>query len=112
APGQPDRVAALARGQVERPSGREVGALRLHEPVRSGRPDQLGGGVPLVPGIGVHGPNLTGVSRPSRGRGGAPGPGRPVPGRPRAAPPAARRPPPRRTPRPTSSTTTAGGRRS
>ena len=51
---QPDRVAAFARGQVQRPAGRQVGQLLGYEPVRLRRPDQVARGVPLVPAVRVH----------------------------------------------------------
>src|SRR5213078_3722323 len=47
--GQPDRVAALSGGQVERPAGRQPAQLLRHELVRVHRPLELRTGVPLIP---------------------------------------------------------------
>jgi hypothetical protein len=52
---EPDRVATLARRQVERASGWQAGQLGLHELVGAGRPHQVARAVPLVPGRSIHG---------------------------------------------------------
>ena len=52
--GQPDRVAALTAGDVERPPGRQRRRLLDEEPVSRARPDQLAAGVAPVPGLAVH----------------------------------------------------------
>ena len=53
-PSQPDRVATLPAGEVERPAGREPRQLRLDELVRPGRPHELARAVALVPRLGIH----------------------------------------------------------
>ena len=53
-PSQPERVASLAAGQVDRPADRESFALGADEPVRFEAPDQIAVGVPLIPVLGVH----------------------------------------------------------
>ena len=60
-PSQPRPASQIAlrpspAARSTRPARRQVGALGGHELVRLGRPHQLGRGVPLVPGLGVHGP--------------------------------------------------------
>ena len=52
--GEPDRVAAFAAGEIERPPGRQAGRLGDEEPVRLRRPQQLAAGVAAVPVLGSH----------------------------------------------------------
>ncbi len=53
---QPDRVAALPRGEVQRPAGPEVGGLGNDELVGVDRPHQLGRPVAVVPGVAIQDP--------------------------------------------------------
>ena len=66
--GQPAGVASLPAGEVERAARRQRGELGLDELVGAGRPHECRGGVPLVPGGGVHVLSLRSAARSSAGR--------------------------------------------
>ena len=79
--GEPDCVPALADREVDRTTDREFPALPLDEQVGSGRPDEVGGAVAIVPVAGVHArsvgdaPTAPGDAEEREGGGGRPDPG-------------------------------------
>jgi hypothetical protein len=68
--GQPDRVAALSGGEVERPARRQPAQLLRHELVRVHRPLELRTGVPVIPLLPVHPATVNQAASPQRCLGG------------------------------------------